>query len=156
MPYDERSTSAQATRPRSASAPSGAKRRPAQGRPAERAAGAPGSASPHQAPRPKKKGAAGSGKKGGSAPHAARQQPQKPRQKIDPSAATIDRPAHPLPAVRTSHIDYDRYLMRSTDKFKIFSAEEQRARNRHLAIGGVIALVAILILVWAVISRMLG
>lgn len=102
--------------------------------------------------RPQPQGtASGKKKPSGSAP---RQKP--PAKKIDPSAATIDRPAHPLPAVRTSHIDYDRYLERETARFKIFSAEERRARNRRIAIGLVIGVVVALILAWAVASRVLG
>lgn len=97
-----------------------------------------------------------SGKGGSPSGKRAPKRPQKPAEKIDPRAATIDKPAHPLPAVRMGQIDYDRYLMHETDKFKIFSAEERRARNRHFLVGLVIAVVVALILAWAVASRALG
>lgn len=91
-----------------------------------------------------------------SAAKRAPKKPQKPAKKIDPTAATIDKPAHPLPAVRMGRIDYDRYLMHETDRFKIFSAEERRARNRHILIGLAIAVVVGVILAWAVVSRAFG
>lgn len=63
------------------------------------------------------------------------------------------RPAHPLPAQRSGTLDYDRYLERSTSKFKIFSAAEQRRRRRTIAIGAAIGALAVIIVVWAIMSQ---
>lgn len=63
------------------------------------------------------------------------------------------RPAHPLPEHRTGTLDYDRYLERSTSKFKIFSAAEQRRRKRAVAIGAAVAAVVVIIVVWAILSQ---
>lgn len=138
MPYDERATSTAGRRPQGGPSAPDAAPGPAQGASRVRAASHTG-------------GTAGS-KAAGRAPAGGPRPPKKP---IDPSAATIDQPAHPLPAVRTGRIDYDRYLERSTAKFKIFSAEERRIRNRRLAVGLVILLLAVIILIWVVVSRTL-
>ena len=71
----------------------------------------------------------------------------------DASRATIDAPAHPLPAQRQGRIDYDQYLESQTSNFKIFSAEEDRKRRRStlLITAGVIVTMVVL---WAIISRL--
>ncbi len=50
------------------------------------------------------------------------------------------RPAHPLPAYRTERLDYDRYLERPHDKFRIFSAQNRRRKMRALAGSAALAL----------------
>ena len=49
-------------------------------------------------------------------------------------------PAHPLPAYRSEHLDYDRYLERPHDKFQIFSAQSRRRKMRSLAGGAALVL----------------
>lgn len=61
--------------------------------------------------------------------------------------------AHPLPAQRSGKLDYDRYLERSTSKFKIFSAEERRKRKRTAITVGIVLLVVAVIVVWAIWSQ---
>ena len=63
------------------------------------------------------------------------------------------RPAHPLPSVRSDRLDYDRYLQRSTDRFKIFSAEADRRRKRVIATAVAVAAVVVLIVAWAIASQ---
>lgn len=63
------------------------------------------------------------------------------------------RPAHPLPAQRSGKLDYDRYLERSTSKFKIFSAEERRRRKRTAIVVAAILIVVAAIVVWAIWSQ---
>lgn len=63
------------------------------------------------------------------------------------------RPAHPLPAQRSGKLDYDRYLERSTSKFKIFSAEERRKRKRTAIAVAAVLIVVLLIVVWAIWSQ---
>ena len=62
-------------------------------------------------------------------------------------------PAHPLPAQRSTKLDYDRYLERSTSKFKIFSAEERRKRKRTAIGVGIVLIVVVIIVVWAICSQ---
>lgn len=63
------------------------------------------------------------------------------------------RPAHPLPALRSHELDYDRYLQRPTDRFKIFSAEERRRRGRNAALAVAVAAFVVIIVVWAIASQ---
>lgn len=82
----------------------------------------------------------------GQAPNQT--QPARNRQ-----GSTGVRPAHPLPEYRNNNLDYDRYLERSTSKFKIFSAEERRKRRKSaIAIGAVLVVVAVVV-VWAILSQ---
>ncbi len=83
-------------------------------------------------------------------PHAGAGQADRPRQ--DFGASQI-KPAHPLPARRSAKLDYDRYLERSTDKFKIFSAEERRRRKRVLVTAVAVVAVVAVIVVWAILSQ---
>lgn len=137
MSYDERATSTAGRGPRGgASAPNAA----------------PGPAQGASRVRVTSRTEGDTGRPGGTRPASGAARPPK-KPVVDPSAATIDQPAHPLPAVRTGRIDYDRYLERSTAKFKIFSAEERRIRNRRLAVGLVILALAVVILAWVVVSR---
>ena len=62
-------------------------------------------------------------------------------------------PAHPLPMYRSGKIDYDRYLEASSNKFKIFSAETRRQRNKAIATGVAIAALVAIIVIWAVLSK---
>jgi len=62
-------------------------------------------------------------------------------------------PAHPLPRYRSGKIDYDRYLEASTNKFKIFSAESRRQRNKSIATGAAIVALVVIIVIWAVLSK---
>ena len=62
-------------------------------------------------------------------------------------------PAHPLPMYRSGKIDYDRYLEASSNKFKIFSAETRRQRNKAIATGVAIAALVAVIVIWAVLSK---
>ena len=68
-------------------------------------------------------------------------------------APVASRPAHPLPERRSGTLDYDRYLERSTAKFKIFSAEERRKKIRTAIVVGVILAVVFAIVVWAILSE---
>ena len=88
-------------------------------------------------------------------PRAGRTSSSRPRRpKVDPSAPSIDRPAHPLPSVRSARLNYDQYLQHATDKFQIFSAAERRARRKRVAVAcGVVVLVA-LVIIWVAVSRM--
>lgn len=70
-----------------------------------------------------------------------------------PGAPATSRPAHPLPEFRSGALDYDRYLERSTDKFKIFSAGARRRRNRAIATAVAIAAVVVIVVAWAIMSR---
>ena len=65
------------------------------------------------------------------------------------------RPAHPLPALKSSRIDYDRYLQRSKDKFRIFSAEERRRRNRAAAAAAGLGLfvVATIVIIFMLLNQ---
>lgn len=81
------------------------------------------------------------------APH----RPDAARNTFVPSSTV--RPAHPLPAQRSGKLDYDRYLERSTSKFKIFSAEERRKRKRTAIGVAAVLIVVVLIVVWAICSQ---
>lgn len=72
---------------------------------------------------------------------------------LDPSRPAVARPAHPLPEHRTGTIDYDRYLERSTNKFKIFSAEERRRRKRTVATVAAVVAAVVIIVIWAILSQ---
>lgn len=71
----------------------------------------------------------------------------------NPMGRPAVRPAHPLPKHRTGTIDYDRYLERSTNKFKIFSAAERRRRKRAVATGAAIVAAIAIIVIWAIMSQ---
>jgi hypothetical protein len=62
-------------------------------------------------------------------------------------------PAHPLPEHRSGRIDYDRYLERSTDSFKIFSAGERRRRRHWVLVLALFAVLVALVALWAVLSQ---
>ena len=85
-------------------------------------------------------------------PHAGTRQDDRPPQGFGAGQSQI-KPAHPLPARRSSKLDYDRYLERSTDKFKIFSAEERRRRKRVLVTAVAVIAVLAVIVVWAILSQ---
>ena len=79
----------------------------------------------------------------------------KPRaKKVDPSAPSIDRPAHPLPSVRSGQLNYDQYLQRATDKFQIFSAAERRARRKRVIFACAAVVICALVIIWVAVSRM--
>lgn len=82
------------------------------------------------------------------APGAAARRPAR-----DAAGRPPVQPAHPLPEHRTGTIDYDRYLERSTDKFKIFSAAERRRRKRAVATGAAIVAAVAIIVIWAILSQ---
>lgn len=75
------------------------------------------------------------------------------RTRPDPGAPAASRPAHPLPERRNATLDYDRYLERSTAKFKIFSAEERRKKIRTGVMVGIILVAVFAIVVWAILSE---
>ena len=76
-----------------------------------------------------------------------------PRQGRAPAGRPPIRPAHTLPEHRTGTIDYDRYLERSTSKFKIFSAAERRRRKRTAATAVAVAALVAIIVIWAIMSQ---
>lgn len=94
-------------------------------------------------------------KEEGPRPQAAASRPSGARRRpvVDPGAPVASRPAHPLPERRTSTLDYDRYLEKSTSKFKIFSAEERRKRMRAAVVVAAVLVVVALIVVWAILSE---
>lgn len=71
----------------------------------------------------------------------------------DASRATIDAPAHPLPAVRQGKVDYDQYLQSPTSKFNIFSAEQDRRRRRSV-VATVAAVTLTIVVLWILISHL--
>lgn len=75
------------------------------------------------------------------------------RPKVDPSAPSIDRPAHPLPTTRRGSLNYDQYLQRATDKFQIFSAGERRARRKRAAVACAVVVLVAIIIIWAALSQ---
>ena len=88
-------------------------------------------------------------------PRAGRQPSARERRKrVDPSAPSIDRPAHPLPSVRSANLNYDQYLQRATDKFQIFSAAERRARRKRVVAACAVVVVVALLIIWVAVSRM--
>lgn len=81
---------------------------------------------------------------------------RRPSARRPPASAPAEppiRPAHPLPALRSHELDYDRYLQRSTDRFKIFSAEDRRRRGRNAALAVAVAAFVVIVVVWAIASQ---
>ena len=65
----------------------------------------------------------------------------------------VEREQRRLDRTQQDRLDYDRYLQRSTDRFKIFSAEADRRRKRVIATAVAVAAVVVLIVAWAIASQ---
>lgn len=93
------------------------------------------------------------GQERGGRPSGAPEPERATRQTRIPAGQPPIRPAHPLPERRTGTIDYDRYLERSTSKFKIFSAAERRRRKRTIATAAAVVAVVAIVVIWAIMSQ---